>query len=73
MDAKAVIAAKLSEWDLELSDAELEQLVAPYENLLRWQKVVDGMRHSRALVDGMAAPESEPLLIHALDRKGRAR
>ncbi len=70
MDTKAAIAAKLSEWDLELSDAELDQLVAPYENLLRWQKVVEGMRQSRSLVEGMSVPESEPLLIHALDRKG---
>lgn len=72
MDTKLLIAARLSEWDLELSDAELDQLVAPYENLLRWRKVVEEMRHSRALVEGMRAPESEPLLIHALDRKAGA-
>ena len=69
MDTKALIAAKLSEWNLELSDAELDQLVSPYENLLRWQNVVEDMLRSRTLVEGMSVPESEPLLIHALDRK----
>ncbi len=72
MDTKAIIAAKLSEWDFELSDAELDQLVVPYETLLRWQKVVEGMRRTRTLVEGMSAPESEPLLIHALERKAGA-
>ena len=73
MDTKALIAAKLTEWDLELSDAELDQLVGPYENLLRWQNVVEGMRRSRSLVPGMSMPESEPLLVHALDKKGGAK
>ncbi len=68
MDKKAIIAAKLAEWDLKLTDAELDQLVAPYENLLRWQGIVEGMLQSRKLVEGMRMPESEPLLIHALDR-----
>lgn len=70
MDTKALIAAKLAEWKLELSDAELEQLVVPYENLLRWQGVVEDMRDTRQLVEGMTMPESEPLLIHALDKNG---
>ena len=65
MDKKALIAAKLAEWDLKLTDAELDQLVTPYENLLRWQGIVEGMLKSRKLVDGMRMPESEPLLIHA--------
>ena len=70
MDKKAIIAAKLAEWNLELTDAELDQLVTPYENLLRWQGVVEDMRHSRQLVEGMSIPESEPVMIHALDKKG---
>ena len=54
MDAKALIAAKLAEWDLELTDAELDKLVIPYENLLRWQRIVEDMRQSRQLVEGMS-------------------
>ena len=70
MDTKALIAAKLAEWDLELTDAELDQLLVPYDNLLRWQRVVEDMRQSRQLVEGMSKPESEPVLVHALDKKG---
>lgn len=73
MDTKVLIAAKLAEWNLELTDAELDQLVTPYENLLRWQSVVEEMRQSRQLVEGMTLPESEPLLVHALDKKGGAK
>ena len=72
MDTKALIAAKLAEWDLELTDAELDKLLVPYENLLCWQRVVEDMRQSRQLVEGMSMPESEPVLIHALDKKGGA-
>ena len=72
MDAKALIAARLAEWDLELTEAELDKLVIPYENLLRWQRVVEDMRQSRQLVEGMSMPESEPVLVHALDKKGGA-
>ena len=73
MDTKVLIAAKLAEWNLELTDAELDQLVTPYENLLRWQSVVEDMRQSRQLVEGMTIPESEPLLVHALYKKGGAK
>ena len=72
MDTKALITAKLAEWDLELTDAELDQLLVPYENLLRWQRIVEDMRQSRQLVEGMSMPESEPVLVHALDKKGGA-
>lgn len=72
MDKKDVIAAKLSEWGLHLTDGELEQLVVPYENLLRWQGIVEDMLRTRPIADGMAFPESEPLLTHALDKKGGA-
>jgi hypothetical protein len=71
MDAKQVIAAKLAEWNLTLSEAELEQLVPAYQNLLRWQVVLETMLRSRKIADGMNFPESEPITIHALDRKGR--
>ena len=73
MDTKVLIATKLAEWNLELTDAELDQLVTPYENLLRWQSVVEDMRQSRQLVEGMTLPESEPLLVHALEKKGGAK
>lgn len=72
MDTKARIAAKLAEWNLELTDAELDKLVLPYENLLRWQQVVEDMRQSRQLVEGMSMPESEPVLVHDLAQKGGA-
>ncbi len=72
MTAKTRIRAKLAEWNLALTDAELDQLVLPYENLLRWQRVVEDMRQSRQLVEGMSLAESEPVLVHALDKKGGA-
>jgi hypothetical protein len=73
MDAKQIIAAKLAEWGLTLSDAELAQLVPAQENLLRWQSVLEEMLHSRKIADGMSFPESEPIVIHALEKKGGPR
>ena len=70
MDKKAIIAAKLAEWDLVLTESEIDQLVPAYDNLLRWQGVVHGMLHSRKIADGMVFPESEPLLIHAPEKGG---
>lgn len=72
MDTKDIIVAKLAEWDLELSDDEIEQLVEPYETLLRWRGTVEDMLQARSIADGMQFPESEPLLSHALDKKGGA-
>ena len=73
MDKKDIITAKLAEWGIQLTDRELEQLVDPYENLLRWQGVVEDMLQSRPIADGMQFPESEPLLTHALDKIGGAK
>ena len=70
MDKKAIIAAKLAEWDIILTDSEIEQMVPAYDNLLRWQGVVHSMLRSRQIADGMQFPESEPLLIHALEQEG---
>jgi len=70
MDVKQVIASRLAEWNLKLSDPELEQLVPAYEKLLRWQSLLEGMLRSRKIAEGMNFPESEPIMIHALDRKG---
>ena len=44
-----------------------------YEDLLRWQGVLEEMMQSKKLVDGMTAPASEPILIHAIERKGGPR
>jgi hypothetical protein len=70
MDAKQVISARLAEWNLMLSDSEIEQLVPAYERLLRWQSVLEGMLRSRKIAPGMNFPESEPITIVALHRKG---
>jgi hypothetical protein len=70
MDKKDIIVAKLAEWGLQLTDGELEQLVVPYENLIRWQGTVEDMLHSRKIAEGMQFPESEPIFTHALDKKG---
>jgi hypothetical protein len=73
MDTKQIIAAKLAEWGLTLNDAELAQLIAAQEKLLRWQSVLEQMLHSREIADGMSFPESEPIAIHALEKKGAPR
>lgn len=69
MDKKAIITAKLTEWGMTLTDSELDQMVPAYDNLLRWQEVVHSMLRSRPIADGMRFPESEPLLIHALEKE----
>jgi hypothetical protein len=44
--------------------------VPAYEKLLGWQSVLEGMLRSREIAAGMNFPESEPITIVALDRKG---
>lgn len=70
MAIKETIVSRLAEWGLTLSEREIDQLVPAYENLLRWQKVLEDMMRSKQLVEGMTAPASEPILIHAIERKG---
>lgn len=70
MDTKETIVARLAEWGLTLTEHEIDQLVPAYQNLLRWQRVLEDMMQSKKLVDGMTAPASEPILIHAIERKG---
>ena len=70
MDTKETIVARLAEWGLTLIEHEIDQLVPAYQNLLRWQRVLEDMMQSKKLVDGMTAPASEPILIHAIERKG---
>ena len=69
MDTKETIVARLAEWGLTLTEHEIDQLVPAYQNLLRWQRVLEDMMQSKKLVDGMTAPASEPILIHAIERK----
>ena len=70
MNAKDLIAARLAEWHLTLSDAEIDQLVPAYEKLLGWQSVLEGMLRSRQIAAGLNFPQSEPITIIALDREG---
>jgi hypothetical protein len=70
MDVKQVVAAMLAEWNLTLTDSELEQLVPAYQKLLGWQSVLERMLRSRKIADGMNFPESEPITIVALDPRG---
>lgn len=67
MDMKDLIAARLAEWHLTLSDAEINQLVPAYERLLGWQSALEGMLRSRQIAPGMNFPQSEPITILALD------
>ena len=73
MDKKELIAAKVAEWGLTLTEGELAQLLPAYENLLRLQGVLENMVQSRKIADGMVFPESEPLVIHTLEKKGLPR
>jgi hypothetical protein len=73
MDKKQIIVAKLAEWGITLTDSEIAQLVPAYNKLVQWQGVLEGMLRSRKIADGMVFPESEPLLIHALEKKGGPR
>jgi hypothetical protein len=68
MAIRETIVARLAEWGLTLSEREIDQLVPAYENLLRWQDVLEDMMHSKKLVEGMTAPAGEPILIHAIER-----
>jgi hypothetical protein len=74
MATRETIVARLAEWGMTLNEGEIDQLIPAYENLLRWQGVLDEMMQSKRLAEGMTAPASEPILIHAiertLDRKG---
>lgn len=69
MNAKELIAARLAEWRLTLSEAEIDQLVPAYEKLLGWQSVLEGMLRSRHIAAGMNFPQSEPITIVAFERR----
>lgn len=68
METRDLIRAKLGEFDLEVSEADLDELVPAYEALLRQQKIVEGMLESRPMTAGMSMPLSEPILVHNIAR-----
>lgn len=70
MDTRETVVAKLSEWGITLSDAELDQLLPAYENLLRWQAVLEAMVAWEGIGGDMVKPTSEPILIQTLEKKG---
>jgi hypothetical protein len=53
MDHRRIVAAKLLEAGIKLSDDDLDQLAAAYSKLLTWQIVVHGMLKA----------ETEPALV----------
>jgi hypothetical protein len=53
MDHKRIVAAKLLEAGIKLSDDDLDQLAAAYSKLLKWQTVVQEMLKA----------ETEPALV----------
>ena len=65
------VVAKLAEWGITLSEGELDELVSAYDNLLRWQGVIEGMCRHRKIAEGVIWPENEPLLIFHVESKGR--
>ena len=70
---REVVVAKLAEWGITLSESELDQLLPAYDSLLSWQGIVEEMLRGRKIADGMIWPESEPLLIHCIEKKGEPR
>jgi hypothetical protein len=65
---RQAVAVKLREWGIALSDDELDQLMPAYQNLLRWQTVVEQLVHSKSIAPGMDWPESQPILDHCIEK-----
>lgn len=70
MDKRVFIAAKLAEYDVKVSDNELDELLPAYEHLLRWQKVIEAMLLWEDIGEGMVKPASEPALIYRVEKEG---
>ena len=68
MESREIVKAKLAEWGLSPSDADLDELAPAYETMLRWNKIVSDMLDSRPMTPGMEFPLSEPILIHDIAR-----
>jgi len=60
MDYKQIVAARLAQVGISLSDAELDQVAAAYASLLKWETIVQGM----------VQPETEPALIFKAQVEG---
>jgi hypothetical protein len=60
MDHKQIVAARLAQVGISLSDAELDQVAAAYASLLKWE----------TLVQEMVRPETEPALIFKAQVEG---
>lgn len=43
MDTREMVAAKLAEVGVTLSDADLDELAAAYTTILKWQGIVDSL------------------------------
>lgn len=67
---RETIVAKLAEWGITLTESEIDVVLPAYENLLRWQGVIEKALRQRKIAEGMTWPESEPLLIHHIEKKG---
>lgn len=53
MDHKEVVAAKLLEAGINLSDDDVDELARAYSTLVKWQTIVRGM----------VKPEAEPAVV----------
>ena len=77
MATRETIVARLAEWGLTLSEREIDQLIPAYENLLRWQGVLEDMMHSRKVGRGddgageRADPDSRDRAIEPDERTER--
>ena len=61
MDRRAVVAAKLAELGVTLSDDDLDELANAYATMLKWQGIVDSLlerKHEPAI--GFAAKTEVP-------------
>ena len=66
---REIVVAKLAEWGITPNEDELDQLVVAYQRTLQWQRILEETLHQRKIVEGTVWPESEPLLIHCVEKK----
>ena len=63
-----IVIAKLAEWGIKLNESEVGELVKAYQKTLQWQAMLENMLQQREVEEGIFWPESEPLLIHYIDK-----
>lgn len=68
MDSREIVIAKLSEWGIEPSEEDLEELIPAYQALIGWQRVLEDMLRTRSMGNDMEFPLSEPIVVHDLER-----